>query len=401
MANNIYSVAQINKYIAGIFKTDTFLPNISVQGEIGTLSYSASGHIYFTLKDEESTIRCAMWKSKRSGLNFQLKTGMKVVVTGGVDVYVQSGSYQITASKIAEVGVGNIYEQFELLKKKLEAEGLFDPQYKRSIPTHIKTLGVVTAATGAAVRDIISISKRRNPGIQIILYPALVQGSEAPADIISGINVLEEYGVDCIIVGRGGGSMEDLWCFNDEGVAQTIFNCSVPVISAVGHETDFTIADFVSDLRAPTPSAAAELAVVDISHWMSALDEYNVRYEKLMKSRISAEKDDLRHYADKIRLLSPESKLNENRNRLVTFEEKLDSEMKAILTKYKNLLSLNAQRLHGVSPLNKLGGGYAYVAVNSTAIRSISDVNTGDEVTITLNDGRINALVTNTEKDNL
>lgn len=393
MANNIYSVAQINKYIAGLFKTDYLLPQVSVQGEIGTCTYSSNGHIYFSLKDEASTIKCAMWRTRRAGLDFKLETGMKVVVTGGIETYIPSGSYQIIAGKIEKVGVGNIYEQFELLKKKLEAEGLFDPQYKRPIPKHVKTLGVVTAATGAAVRDIINISKRRNPGIRIVLYPALVQGNDAPKEIIEGINALEKYGVDCMIVGRGGGSMEDLWCFNDEGVAQTIFNCSVPVISAVGHETDFTIADFVSDLRAPTPSAAAELAVTDISLWMDALSEYKRKNERLMRSILLQKRNLLSHYRDKYRLASPESKLNENRNRLAGLEERLNSKMQAILTSYRNKLSLQAQRLHGVSPLNKLGGGYAYVATEKGSVKSIEDISVNDTITVNLTDGSFTATV--------
>lgn len=400
MQNNTYTVSQINKYIGNMFAADYLLNRVSVKGEVGTCTYQASGHIYFSLKDENGQLQGAMWRSKRqTGLKFPLKTGMQIIVTGRIEVYEPQGRYQIIAEKIEQDGVGNIYEQFEQLKKKLEAEGMFDPQYKRPIPTHIKTLGVVTAPTGAAVRDIINISKRRNPGIQIILYPATVQGAGAPPEIIEGIRALEDYGVDCMIVGRGGGSMEDLWCFNDEGVAQAIFNSTVPVISAVGHETDFTIADFVADLRAPTPSAAAELAVFNVSLWENSLKEYDRHLANLMRSKILKKKNDLSHYRDKLRLASPESLLHAKRNRLSVLEEKLNDRMQAKLTACKNRLALEAGKLHAVSPLNKLGGGYAYVTAGTGALKSVEDVQAGDVITVSLTDGSVTASVTDTRKE--
>lgn len=394
MANNIYSVSQINKYIAGMFKSDYLLNKVSVRGEIGTCTYQASGHIYFSIKDSGGNIQCVMWASKRSALKMKLETGMQVVVTGSIEVYEMAGRYQIIAGSVVEDGKGDIYERFEKLKAKLKEEGMFEEEYKRPIPQYVKTLGVVTAPTGAAVRDIIDIAKRRNPGIQIVLYPAIVQGASAPASIIEGIQALERYGVDCMIVGRGGGSMEDLWCFNDEMVAQAIFNCDVPVISAVGHETDFTIADFVSDLRAPTPSAAAELAVFDMSIRVRSVEDYKRRLSTVMNKKIYSSKNNLSHYKDKIRLLSPQAILNEKRNRLASYEDKLNDRMINKITYNKNKLAIMAGKLHGLSPLNKLGGGYAYVSMAGKGIKTVQEVNVGDNISINLTDGRINAKVT-------
>lgn len=382
-----------------MFRGDYLLNHVSVKGEIGTCTYQASGHIYFSIKDANSNMPCVMWASKRAGLKCRLQTGMQVIVTGSVEVYEQAGKYQIICSKIEEDGIGDIYERFEALKKKLEEQGMFDAQYKRPIPKYVKTLGVVTAGTGAAVRDIINISKRRNPGIQIILFPAIVQGQDAPESIIKGIRALENYGVDCMIVGRGGGSMEDLWCFNDEGVANAIFNSTVPVISAVGHETDFTIADFVSDLRAPTPSAAAELAVFDVRLWTDSLEQYESRFRKLMNGRIATYRNYMGHYEDKLRLANPINVLNEKRNRLVALEERLNVRMNRTLEQYKNRLAILARELHGASPLNKLGGGYAYISGKSGAIGSVEDIKTGETITVNLTDGTFNAQVTEVNKE--
>ncbi|MBO7357801.1 MAG: exodeoxyribonuclease VII large subunit, partial [Lachnospiraceae bacterium] len=286
MQYNIYSVSQINNYIKNMFLTDGFLQNVSLRGEVSNCKYHSSGHIYFSVKDEKSSIRCVMFASSRRGLNFTLQDGMKIVIKGSVNVYDRDGSYQVYATSIEKEGLGDLYEEYEKLKKRLMEQGMFDEEYKRPIPKHVKKLGVVTAETGAAVRDIINVSKRRNPGVQIVLYPAIVQGDDAPESIITGIRVLEEYGVDVIIVGRGGGSIEDLWGFNDEMVAHAIFNCDVPVISAVGHETDFTIADFVSDLRAPTPSAAAELANTDMMAVVSDLNDKKETLNWLIKNNL-------------------------------------------------------------------------------------------------------------------
>ena len=269
---NVYTVAQVNSYIKNMFSQDFMLQNIYVKGEVSNCKYHSSGHIYFTIKDARGTIACVMFAGNRSGLKFRMEEGQQVVVGGSVEVYERDGKYQLYAREIILDGAGYLYEKFERLKKELAQRGLFAPEYKQPVPKYIRTLGVVTAPTGAAVQDIINITRRRNPYVQIILYPAIVQGEQAAASIIRGIRALEHIGVDVMIVGRGGGSIEDLWAFNEEAVAQAVFDCTVPIISAVGHETDTTIIDFVSDLRAPTPSAAAELAVYDIRQLEALLE---------------------------------------------------------------------------------------------------------------------------------
>lgn len=374
--------------------TDNFLSNVKVRGEVSNCKYNSTGHIYFTLKDQDSAISCVMFAGKRpAGLKFKMTEGMQVVVSGNLDVYLKSGAYQIYASKIEEDGKGNIFEEFERLKQKLDEMGLFADEYKQPIPKYIKKLGVVTAATGAAVRDIIDVSKRRNPGIEIVLFPAIVQGDNAAQSIVTGIESLDRYGVDTIIVGRGGGSIEDLWCFNDERVAQAIFDCQTPIISAVGHETDFTIADYVSDLRAPTPSAAAELAVRDVKEDLLRLDTYASRLNRNMNNRIQTSKLKLSRYRDKVEHLSPVSKLAEKRNRLERASEKLDYLMNNKLVVRKHRLEVLAGKLNGLSPLNKLGGGYAYVESAKGSIKSIADVSVDDSITVTLTDGKFEAKV--------
>ena len=260
---NTYSVGQVNRYIKNMFTQDYLLQKIYVKGEVSNCKYHTSGHIYFSLKDETGTLNCVMFAGHRRGLAFAMKNGDKVIVGGSVDVYERDGRYQMYAKEITLEGAGALYERYLALKQELEDMGMFAQEYKQPIPRFIRRLGVVTAPTGAAVQDIRNISYRRNPYLQIILYPALVQGAGAAESIVKGIQMLDKTDVDVIIVGRGGGSIEDLWAFNEEIVARAIFECSTPIISAVGHETDFTIADFAADLRAPTPSAAAELAVDD------------------------------------------------------------------------------------------------------------------------------------------
>ena len=261
---NVYTVKQVNSYIKNMFTQDFMLSRIYVKGEISNCKYHTSGHIYFSLKDESGTIACVMFAGSRAGLSFRLQDGQQVIVLGAVSVYERDGKYQLYAREIVRDGVGALYERFEALKKELSEMGMFAPEYKQPIPRYVHTVGIVTAPTGAAVRDIINIAGRRNPYVQLILYPAQVQSDGAAQSVARGIRALEKKQVDVIIVGRGGGSIEDLWAFNEETVARAIFDCTVPIISAVGHETDTTIADFVADLRAPTPSAAAELAVYDI-----------------------------------------------------------------------------------------------------------------------------------------
>ena len=285
--NSIYSVGQVNNYIKNMFTQDFMLSRISVKGEVSNCKYHTSGHIYFSLKDETGTIACVMFAGQRRGLGFAMKNGDKVVVSGSVNVYERDGKYQLYARQIQLEGAGLLYERFLALKRELEEMGMFAPEYKQPIPRFIRTLGVVTAPTGAAIQDIRNISYRRNPYLQIILYPALVQGAGAKESIVKGIQTLDRLGVDVMIVGRGGGSIEDLWAFNEEEVARAIFECTTPVISAVGHETDVTIADYVADLRAPTPSAAAELAVDDYRGFLGQLAEYESRLERGLLGRLT------------------------------------------------------------------------------------------------------------------
>ena len=399
MASSVYSVSQINKYIKNMFLSDYLLSNLQVKGEISNLKYHSSGHIYFTLKDEKGAIRCVMFSSYRQGLKFVLKEGMQVTVSGSVEVFERDGTYQIYVKAVKEEGVGDLFERFEKLKEKLADSGMFDPSYKRPIPKFAKRLGVITAPTGAAVRDIIDVSKRRNPGIEIILFPAIVQGDDAPASIVAGLQALPQYGVDVIICGRGGGSMEDLWGFNDESVAEAIFNCPVPVISAVGHETDFTIADFVSDLRAPTPSAAAELAVCDVNALLSELRNKEEILNRDIKSLINNLRKESAHRSEILSKLNPAARLQKRKETLLLLKERLNRSMDTKLTRYRHRMELVAERMHGLSPLLKLSGGYAYVAgPKGTAVKSVDDVSVRDTLKINVTDGIITAEVTDLDK---
>ena len=397
---NVYTVRQVNSYIKNMFAQDFMLNRIYVKGEVSNLKYHTSGHIYFSLKDESGTIACVMFAGSRSGLSFRMEEGQQIIVLGAVDVYARDGKYQLYARKIVRDGVGLLYERFELLKKELQEMGMFAPEYKQKIPKYIRRLGVVTAPTGAAVRDIIHITKRRNPFVQIILYPALVQGEGASESIVKGIHALEAEKVDVMIVGRGGGSMEDLWAFNEEAVARAVFDCSVPVISAVGHETDTTIIDFVADLRAPTPSAAAELAVYD---FMEMKKNLKLREEKLlhfMQLILERKRQKLEQYSLRMRAYHPQQRLNEQRQFAADAENRLRREMMRRLEQEKYRLGLMAERLKGLSPLEKLSQGYAYVENSSGAnVRTVSNVKQGEQITVYVTDGRIRAEVTGVEKE--
>lgn len=396
---NVYTVAQVNSYIRNMFTQDFMLQSILVKGEVSNCKYHSSGHIYFTLKDEKGTIACVMFSGNRSGLKFHMREGNQVVVSGTVDVYERDGKYQLYARQIFLDGAGLLYERFEQLKRELEDRGLFAPEYKQPIPQYIRTLGVVTAPTGAAVRDIINIARRRNPYVQIILYPAIVQGEQAPASIVNGIHALEAAGVDVMIVGRGGGSIEDLWAFNEEIVAQAIFDCSVPVISAVGHETDTTIADYVADLRAPTPSAGAELAVYEYRSLMEALAEASRRLTDRMRHKAGVERMRLRQYQLKLQYGSPAGQIREKRNYLMQMEERLSVQMQQHITDSRHRFYLYVEKLKGLSPLEKLNQGFSHVA--DEAGHTVSDINRvreGELLTIHVKNGRITAAVKEKEE---
>lgn len=361
-----------------------------VKGEVSNCKYHSSGHIYFTLKDSKGTISCVMFAGNRSGLSFRLAEGQQVVVGGTVDVYERDGKYQLYAKQIVLDGAGLLYEKYEQLKRELAELGMFAPEYKQPIPRFIKTLGVVTADTGAAVRDIIQIATRRNPYVQIILYPATVQGEAAAESIIRGIRALEAMQVDVMIVGRGGGSIEDLWAFNEKAVAQAVFDCSVPIISAVGHETDTTIIDYVSDLRAPTPSAAAELAVTDVKEIDNMLTEYENTLQMQLQRVLRAKRERCRYYEMQLKYLSPESRIRERKMRSMQLEERLLEKMQTLLRQKRHELALYIEKMKGLSPLEKLNSGFSYVEDSEGRnIRSVSQVKAGQELSIRVRDGVI------------
>lgn len=390
MARNVYTVGQVNAYIKNMFTQDYMLSRIYVKGEVSNCKYHTSGHIYFSLKDESGTIACVMFAGQRSGLAFRMSEGQQVIVFGSVNVYERSGSYQLYAREIRLDGEGVLYEKFQALKRELEEMGMFAPEYKKPIPAYAARIGVVTAPTGAAVRDIQNISRRRNPYVQLILYPAQVQGDGAKESIVRGIRMLGSQKVDVIIVGRGGGSIEDLWAFNEEEVARAIFECPVPVISAVGHETDVTIADYVADLRAPTPSAAAELAVYDYYQTENVLWEYREKMKRILYQKLQMNRMRLNTCQTKLRYLHPENKLREDRQRLIDMEERLRGKMEERLIYSRHRLQVYIERLNGLSPLRKLNQGYAYVEdKEKKALKSIRQAVPGDRVFIHVTDGEI------------
>ncbi len=377
-----------------MFTQDYFLQAVPVKGEVSNCKYHTSGHIYFTLKDSSSTLNCIMFAGDRARLAFRLQEGQQVIVKGSVSVYERDGKYQLYVKEVTLDGAGALYEKYEQLKRELAEEGMFAPEYKQPVPKYIHTLGVVTADTGAAVRDIIQIASRRNPYVQIILYPALVQGASAAPSIVKGIRALERQGVDVMIVGRGGGSIEDLWAFNERIVAQAVFDCTVPIISAVGHETDTTIIDYVADLRAPTPSAAAELAVQKVSDIEAEiLDRQEVLYGQM--DRILRRK---RQQADQLRMqlgyLSPASRIREKRTYSVQLEERLQSRMQNVLRDRRHSLALYIERMKAVSPLEKLNSGFSYVEdAAGKNIRSVTQTKPGEQLRIRVSDGVITTRV--------
>lgn len=396
---NIYTVGQINTYIKNMFSQDFLLRQLCVKGEISNCKYHTSGHIYFTLKDASGTINGIMFAGNRKGLTFPMKEGDKVVVTGSIEVYERDGKYQLYAREISLDGEGDLYRRYEALKRELEEMGMFAPEYKKPIPRYVKRVGIVTASTGAAIQDIRNISFRRNPYVQLILYPALVQGEGAAASIVNGIHALDMLGVDVMIVGRGGGSIEDLWAFNEEIVARAIFECETPIISAVGHETDTTIADYVADLRAPTPSAAAELAVYDVQRFLMDLQACENRLNRLVKNRMELTKNRLLQYVAKLKYLSPENQLNGKKQYAADLEDKLNYAMQGILTEKRHRMELLAQNLDGLSPLKKLSQGFSFVSdMEGKNIHDVSQVDVGEKIKIQVLNGCLEAVVEKKEK---
>lgn len=397
---NVYSVKQVNSYVKNMFSQDFMLNHIYVKGEVSNCKYHTSGHIYFSLKDESGTIACVMFASARSGLSFRMQEGQNVIVLGSVSVYERDGKYQLYAKEIILDGAGALYERFEALKKELEEMGMFAAEYKQPIPRYVKRVGIVTAPTGAAVRDIINISKRRNPYVQLILYPALVQGEGAAASIVRGIRMMEQQNVDVIIVGRGGGSMEDLWAFNEEAVARAIFECTIPIISAVGHETDTLISDYVADLRAPTPSAAAELAVYELSSVQIMCEEYKRRMYQQISQRIDFSRRQTEQMAFRLKVAHPRQKLNEQRQYLADLDSRMRIRMNSALEESRHKLAIYIEKMKGLSPLQKLNQGYAYVTDESgRTVRSIKDTKQGEVLDVYVTDGRVRTQVMDIYKE--
>ena len=354
-----YTVTQINQYIKNMFIRDRFLNRIYVKGEVSNCKYHTSGHIYFTLKDSQGQMSCVMFAGQRRGLKFHMEEGQSVIVLGSIDVYERDGKYQLYASEIVPDGQGVLYERFEKLKRDLEAEGLFDKEHKKEIPCYPNKVGIVTASTGAALQDIINISKRRNPYVQLVLYPAQVQGEGSAPSVARAIAALDKLGLDTIIVGRGGGSIEDLWAFNEEIVARAIYDCRTPIISAVGHETDFTIADFAADLRASTPSAAAELAVNDYKAFAGKLQDYRRQLYNAAAQKLNLSRSRLKEYRLRLSYTSPAYQIRQKRQYLIDTEQKLKQQMDRKLKEKRHVLELLIAKLDGLSPLSKLNKGYS------------------------------------------
>lgn len=399
---SVYSVSQVNSYIKNMFTQDFVLNSIYIKGEVSNCKYHTSGHIYFSLKDKGGVISGVMFAGNRGGLNFTLKEGQNVIVLGSVSVYEKSGSYQVYAKQIMLDGAGQLYQKYEELKKKLEEMGMFDIMYKQPIPKYATKIGICTASTGAAIQDIRNISSRRNPYVQLYLYPAIVQGENAVASIVQGLRYLDEMDMDVIIVGRGGGSIEDLWAFNEEAVARTIFNMKTPVISAVGHETDTTIADYVADLRAPTPSAAAELAVFDYNEFKNKLFQYKRTLENKLEREIQKNRILVKNYEARVNYVSPKNQLLTKKQYVDELFTKMENLFKNKLTNDKHTLGILAERLNGLSPLNKLSNGYAYITDdNLHTITSVGQIDVGQKVLLNLKDGKITSVVEKIEKGSL
>lgn len=390
----VYSVSKVNAYIKNMFMQDFVLNKISVEGEVSNCTYAGSNHIYFTIKDEGGTLSAVMFASQRGGLSFDMKRGQRVIVTGSISCYEKEGRYQLYAVKIEEAGKGELYEKYLILKEKLEDMGMFDQSYKREIPRFVQSIGVATAQTGAVINDIKNVSYRRNPYVRIVLAPCLVQGESASKSIIAAIKKLDKMNLDVIIVGRGGGSIEDLYCFNDEKLAETIFNTKTPIISAIGHETDFTIADFVADLRAPTPSAAAEIANFVYDDYMYTLDFYKKKLGECAGRNLDYTKRDLDMLLIRLNTLSPQIKLREQKQRLENFSKTIQNSFKNIMENKKTALTNLSKRLETVSPLKRLSGGYAYISdKDNTKVLSAAALHKEDEINIFFSDGKIRAKV--------
>ena len=386
------SVTQVNRYIKMLMESDDVLSYVTVRGEISNLKYHTSGHLYFTLKDEESEISAVMFRSAVSTMKFAARNGMRVTVYGKISVYEKSGRYQVYATAMTDDGIGSLYREYQRLKQQLAAEGLFDEARKRPLPKFPKCIGIITSPTGAAVRDMLNITGRRYPSAKILLYPSLVQGREAPASLCTGLAYLNaETDCDVIIIGRGGGSMEDLWAFNDETLVRAVAASRIPVISAVGHETDFTLCDFAADHRAPTPSAAAELAVPDRHALMELLDESGERLDARMEQFLERRRSTVQDFSRRLGICSPEASLARIRQTVVNDRTRMDRAMQTRLEHGRLLLSKHVEKLGAVNPLAVLERGFGIVSKDEKILSSVSGLREGDRVDLRLSDGRAEA----------
>ncbi|MCI8771871.1 MAG: exodeoxyribonuclease VII large subunit [Lachnospiraceae bacterium] len=396
----VRTVSQINLYIKNMFVRDYSLQRVMVKGEISNCKYHSSGHIYFTIKDRASQLSCVMFASNTKNLDFRMQEGQSVVVYGSISVYERDGKYQLYAVGVRQEGAGQLYEEYEKLKKRLLSEGLFDNSRKKEIPKYAKKIGVVTAQTGAVIQDICNVSHRRNPYVQILLYPAKVQGEDAHLTIIRGLQYFETTDVDTVIIGRGGGSIEDLWAFNCEELAYAIAGCKKPIISAVGHETDTTIADYVADLRAPTPSAAAEIAVYAYRELEIGLREYQYTLNRQMENTVQICRMRLNHYETVLSHASPQDLLKQKRLHLADYEDKMGYLIEQKIVSAKHQLALYVEELKGLSPLYKLQGGYSYVAdMDGNHVRSVEKLQKGQELRLSMMDGQALVLVEDIKKE--
>lgn len=391
---NVYSVSQVNNYIKNMFTRDVAMNHIYLKGEVSNCKYHSSGHIYFTLKDSGGQMACVMFAGQRKGLSFHLTEGQSVIALGNISIYERDGKYQLYVQEIILDGTGILYEKYEELKKKLDSEGLFHSDHKKRIPYYSHRIGIVTAKTGAAIQDIQNIAARRNPYVELILYPAQVQGDIAAETIVKGIKTLDHLGVDVIIIGRGGGSIEDLWAFNEESVARAIYSCKTPIISAVGHETDTTISDYVSDLRAPTPSAAAELAVVPYTDVIAKIIKYNEVLNQELHHKINNYRNELSRIKLQIEYRSPIYQIRQKRQRLIDIDGKLQLLMSMKIRDKRHQLAIYMEKMKGLSPINKLNNGYAYITdKEQKPLISIDQIKKDETIHITVKDGVINANV--------
>ncbi len=389
----IYTVTQVNRHVKALIADDYVLQGLWISGEISNYKPHSAGHRYFTLKDNGGAISAVMFASDAASLSFIPENGQQVAVYGAVSLYEKTGQYQIYVRKMEPLGRGSLYQAYEELKSRLAAEGLFDAEHKKRIPAFPRTIGLLTSPTGAAVQDMIQIARRRFPGVSLVLYPCLVQGGDAAPTIVAGLRALDALPeVELIIVGRGGGSIEDLWAFNEEAVARAIYDCGTPVISAVGHETDFTIADFVSDLRAPTPSAAAELAVPEVRAELEKIRKTEERMQKAVTHRISLDRSEIRALCLKLSALSPESRIREQRQQTDLCRERLNRCLNDYVRECRRRLELARQRIGLLDPLQPLEKGYAFVTDQTgSPISSVKGIVPGQSFTVRLADGRIGA----------